>query len=63
MSFEDGGDLASFAAIAESTIVNKEGKHRRVLSATILQNYSLTEQANASLTMFELASISSSHSA
>ncbi|KAJ7325983.1 hypothetical protein OS493_028705 [Desmophyllum pertusum] len=24
MSFEDGGDLASFAAIAESTIVNKE---------------------------------------
>ena len=25
MSFEDGGDLASFAAIAESTIVNKEG--------------------------------------
>lgn len=49
MSFEDGGDLASFAAIAESTIVNKEGKHRRVLSATILQNYSLTEQANASL--------------
>ena len=28
MSFEDGGDLASFAAIAESTIANKEGKLR-----------------------------------
>lgn len=27
MSFEDGGDLASFAAIAESTIANKEGEH------------------------------------
>lgn len=26
MSFEDGGDLASFAAIAESTIANKEGE-------------------------------------
>ncbi|KAL9963831.1 hypothetical protein ACROYT_G027380 [Oculina patagonica] len=27
MSFEDGGDLASFAAIAESTIANKEGEN------------------------------------
>lgn len=39
MSFEDGGDLASFAAIAESTITNKEGKLRRVETAISLRNW------------------------
>lgn len=38
MSFEDGGDLASFAAIAESTIVNKEGKLGRQISFRKLAN-------------------------
>ena len=39
MSFEDGGDLASFAAIAESTIVNKEGKLRRGVTSISFRNW------------------------
>lgn len=39
MSFEDGGDLASFAAIAESTIGNKEGRVKRVKTAVYLGNW------------------------
>lgn len=35
MSFEEGGDLASFAAIAESTIANKEGMFRRRINIVI----------------------------
>ena len=35
MSFEEGGDLASFAAIAESTIASKEGKLIRRINIVI----------------------------
>lgn len=55
MSFEDGGDLASFAAIAESTIANKEGKLR------IHKPPKLDNRVSVHfVSMFELASISSS---
>lgn len=38
MSFEDAGDLASFAAIAESATANREGKIKRVKTATDFDN-------------------------
>ena len=56
MSFEDGGDLASFAAIAESTIANKEGKLRIGKPPKLANRVS---DHFVSL-MLELASISSS---
>lgn len=49
MSFEDAGDLASFAAIAESATANREGKIKRVKTATDFDNWLSSKPTLASL--------------
>lgn len=60
MSFEDAGDLASFAAIAESATANREGKIKRVKTATDLIIDCRASQL-LPRSVIEMANISSSY--